>query len=79
MSDIINMHSEGEHDPEQLALIEKMNNLLTEHRDLDEVIDQLMENPASDQLKIQRLKKRKLILKDELSRVREKIRPDIIA
>ena len=79
MSDIINMHSEEERDPEQIALIEKMNNLLTEHRDLDEVIDQLLENPASDQLKIQRLKKRKLILKDELSRVREKIRPDIIA
>ncbi len=79
MSDIIDMHPDGTRDPEQLALIEKMNNLLTEHRDLDEIIEKLMQDPVSDQLQIQRLKKRKLYLKDELGRIREKILPDIIA
>lgn len=79
MSDIIDIYPDGKLDPEQIALLEKMNNILTEHRDLDDIIEKLMENPVADRLQIQRLKKRKLQLKDELSRLREKILPDIIA
>jgi len=79
MSDIIDIYPDGKLDPEQIALLEKMNNILTEHRDLDDIIETLMENPVADRLQIQRLKKRKLQLKDELSRLREKILPDIIA
>ena len=40
--------------------------LKSEHRDLDEVIDRLIEKPPFDQLQLQRLKKRKLGLKDEI-------------
>ena len=53
--------------------------LETEHRDLDEVISQLASGNLSDQLQIQRLKKRKLVLKDEIARLHGKLLPDIIA
>jgi len=51
----------------------------SEHRDLDSVIERLGEVLPFDQLKLQRLKKRKLILKDEMARLRSRILPDIIA
>lgn len=53
--------------------------LETEHRDLDEVISQLASGNLSDQLQIQRLKKRKLVLKDEIACLHGKLLPDIIA
>ena len=51
----------------------------SEHRDLDSVIEQLGEVLPFDQLKLQRLKKRKLFLKDEMAKLRSRILPDIIA
>ena len=51
----------------------------SEHRDLDSVIEQLGEVLPFDQLKLQRLKKRKLVLKDEMVKLRSQILPDIIA
>ena len=57
----------------QIAMIE------SEHRDLDTVIEQLGEVLPFDQLKLQRLKKRKLVLKDEMVKLRSQILPDIIA
>jgi hypothetical protein len=57
----------------QIALMER------EHRDLDSVIERLGEVLPFDQLKLQRLKKRKLVLKDEMARLRSQILPDIIA
>ena len=57
----------------QIAMME------SEHRDLDSVIDRLGEMLPFDQLKLQRLKKRKLVLKDEMARLRSRILPDIIA
>ena len=50
-----------------------------EHGDLDHVIDRLGHDPAQDQLQLRRLKKRKLLLKDEIARLRDKLIPDIIA
>ena len=50
-----------------------------EHRDLDAAIDALGSVGASDQLQIQRLKKRKLSLRDRLSFVEDQLFPDIIA
>ena len=79
MSDSIDMHLINSQDAEQIALVEKMNGLLSAHRDLDEVIGRLLESATADQLQIQRLKKRKLILKDEIARLHGKILPDIIA
>ena len=57
----------------------KLQVLLSEHRDLDDVIDQLTGASASDQLQMQRLKKRKLALKDEIVRLHALVLPDIIA
>ena len=50
-----------------------------EHRDLDQILIQLQEKNTVDFLQIQRLKKRKLILKDKMIDIRNKIEPDIIA
>ena len=57
----------------QIAMME------SEHRDLDSVIEQLGQVLPFDQLKLQRLKKRKLVLKDEMAKLRSQILPDIIA
>lgn len=53
--------------------------LKSEHRDLDDVIARLADNAPFDQLQMQRLKKRKLILKDEILRIENVLLPDIIA
>jgi hypothetical protein len=50
-----------------------------EHHDLDDVIDRLALEPGQDRLQLQRLKKRKLLLKDQISRLRTRLIPDIIA
>ncbi len=60
-------------------LIEMLKNFEQEHRDLDEILIQLQEKNTVDFLQIQRLKKRKLILKDKIIQVKNKIEPDIIA
>ncbi len=53
--------------------------LRMEHRDLDAVIDRLVQDPDADQLQIQRLKKRKLAVKDLIARLDSLMLPDIIA
>lgn len=53
--------------------------LKEEHRDLDRAIEALEQIVAGDQLQIQRLKKRKLVLKDRISFVEDQLTPDIIA
>ncbi len=53
--------------------------LRLEHRDLDAAIEALRVAPASDQLQVARLKKRKLRLKDEISMLEDMAVPDIIA
>ncbi len=53
--------------------------LRTEHRDLDDVIGRLAEDPLNDQLRMQRLKKRKLALKDDIAHLENQMIPDIIA
>lgn len=50
-----------------------------EHRDLDEVIVRLTSDPSPDELQLRRLKKRKLWLKDEMTRLQMLITPDILA
>ena len=60
-------------------LIETLKNFEQEHRDLDEILIQLQEKKTVDFLQIQRLKKRKLILKDKIIDIKNKIEPDIIA
>jgi len=60
-------------------LIDQLKKLEQEHRDLDEVLIQLQEKQTVDFQQIQRLKKRKLILKDKIIFLKNKIEPDIIA
>ncbi|MFY0680870.1 MAG: DUF465 domain-containing protein [Thalassovita sp.] len=50
-----------------------------EHRDLDEAIDALIERGTADQLTLQRLKKKKLRLKDLITLIEDRLTPDIIA
>ena len=64
---------------EQQILKALLHVLESEHRDLDAVIERLSEDKPFDQLQLQRLKKRKLVLKDEMALVRSRILPDIIA
>jgi hypothetical protein len=58
---------------------QRLTALKSEHRDLDDVIAQLARSTATDQLQIQRLKKRKLALKDIMARLESMLLPDIIA
>jgi hypothetical protein len=61
------------------ALHRKLADLMTEHRDLDQVINRLGEGTPIDQLQLQRLKKRKLMLKDQIEQLKSQLYPDIIA
>lgn len=61
------------------ALKAKLAALRMEHRDLDDVIARLAERAPFDQLQLQRLKKRKLMLKDQISKIESELLPDIIA
>jgi hypothetical protein len=60
------------------SMLRKLHELRSEHRDLDTVITRLALQPM-DQLQVQRLKKRKLLLKDEISWLESRLIPDNIA
>jgi hypothetical protein len=64
---------------EKAQIRERLHALEIEHHDLDDVINRLSADPRQDQLQLQRLKKRKLILKDQIQRLRARLIPDIIA
>ena len=58
---------------------ERLLELRIEHRDLDDVIAHLAENPFVDQVQMRRLKKRKLQLKDQIARLESMLIPDLNA
>ena len=60
------------------SLLRRLHELRSEHRDLDTVIARLGES-GSDPLQLQRLKKRKLLLKDEIAWLESRLIPDVIA
>ena len=64
---------------EQQAIRQKLLGLRQDHRDLDDVINRFAEEAPYDQLQMQRLKKRKLALKDQITRLESELLPDIIA
>jgi hypothetical protein len=66
-------------DPDTEALKTKLVALKTEHRELDDTIAQLVACTPIDQLEVQRLKKRKLLLKDQITKIASELLPDIIA
>ena len=64
---------------EKAEIRQRLQALEVEHHDLDDVIDRLTGDPAQDRLQLQRLKKRKLLIKDQIQRLRTRLIPDIIA
>ena len=60
-------------------LIQNIKEYEQEHRDLDQILIQLQEKHTVDFLQIQRLKKRKLILKDRIANIKNELEPDSIA
>lgn len=73
------MDDQTPYDEQEEELRQRLAELESEHRDLDDVIERLSDGSAFDQLQIKRLKKRKLQLKDQIIRVRSRLLPDIIA
>jgi hypothetical protein len=66
-------------DEDERALREQLARLQQEHRDLDAAIAALAGSPGSDLIQVQRLKKRKLVLRDKIRRIDDQLTPDIIA
>ncbi len=67
-------------DEVELAMLEqRIMQLKIEHRDLDDVIKRLGEQLVYDQLQLQRLKRRKLLLKDQISWLERQVDPDVPA
>ena len=64
---------------ENYKLVEKLKEYEQEHSDLDQILIQLQEKHTVDFLQIQRLKKRKLVLKDRITHIQNELEPDSIA
>jgi hypothetical protein len=64
---------------EERELREQLGRLQQEHRDLDAAIAALETSPGSDVIQVQRLKKRKLALRDKIRVIEDQLTPDIIA
>ena len=64
---------------DQENIKKQINELLDQHSELDDAIERINEKIPFDQIKLQRLKKRKLALKDEINKLKSHILPDIIA
>jgi len=64
---------------EQATIRERLEELRIEHRDLDVVIDRLVHDPHLDQIRLSRMKKRKLLLKDMITKYESKLIPDLNA
>ena len=66
-------------DEEETDLKTQLARLRQEHRDLDVAIEALHNAPGADLLQVQRLKKRKLVLRDRIIQIEDQLTPDIIA
>ena len=64
---------------EEIELKVQLERLRQEHRDLDAAIEALQAAPGADLIQVQRLKKRKLILRDRITFIEDQLTPDIIA
>jgi len=66
-------------DAGRVALQQHLAALRLEHRDLDSAIDQLVKDPSHDELSARRMKRRKLLLKDQIARLERQLDPDVPA
>ena len=73
------LYSKGMQDNDIEVIKRKLAELQSEHRDLDDVIARITGDGPFDQLQVQRLKKRKLLLKDQIAQLESELLPDIIA
>jgi hypothetical protein len=64
---------------DEIAARDELSRLKEEHRDLDAAIEALQRFDGGDALQMQRLKKRKLLLKDRIAYLEDQLTPDIIA
>lgn len=71
--------TKGMQDTDIEVIKRKLAELQSEHRDLDDVIARIAGDGPFDQLQVQRLKKRKLLLKDQIAQLESELLPDIIA
>jgi len=71
--------TKGMQDTDIEVIKRKLAVLQSEHRDLDDVIARITGDGPFDQLQVQRLKKRKLLLKDQIAQLESELLPDIIA
>ena len=65
--------------PQRVAFQQRIVELTMEHRDLDTAIERLAADSAHDELQLRRLKRRKLLLKDQIARLEREIDPDVLA
>ena len=65
--------------PERVAFQQRIVELKMEHRDLDTAIEQLAALATHDELQLRRLKRRKLLLKDQIASLEREIDPDVLA
>ncbi len=72
------MNDASKMEVEEVLRVE-LEELKREHRDLDDAISALQETHRADQLRLRRLKKQKLALKDKITVLEDKLTPDIIA
>lgn len=79
MSDDFDPDAEDPSEPNEAELKELLDNLRTEHRRIDTEIKALIETGVADMLKVRRMKKIKLSLKDQITFIENQLTPDIIA
>jgi hypothetical protein len=73
------MNDLGPQDTDEAAIRARLNQLAQEHSDLDAAVQALALAPLPDMMVIARLKRKKLLLKDEIERLKDMLLPDIIA
>lgn len=73
------MGEDGRIDTETFSRVDRLRALRIQHRELDAAIRELSSDPAADQFQLRRLKKRKLMLKDQITRLESSMIPDLNA
>jgi len=71
--------AEGRSDQMQIQMRDRLRELQVEHRDLDSAIHRISDDPSHDQLALTRMKRRKLLIKDQISWIERQLDPDIPA
>ncbi len=66
-------------DPYRARLLARIEELASEHRELDRVLEAVLAEPLVDQIRARRIKKRKLLLKDQIALLRRELDPDVSA